>query len=163
MSHAAAAEKEASWVVGWKPSQDGGYAALCCTNCAPPQPNVNRPSRRPAPLRSIAVTTPPNGIEILAEAQEWAYRRAAELDRAGSTVRIRKKAGPNLGNQYYSHAHRAKFAGGYRDPMAETLCGADATSYDMSAEELLASNNRSISSDLGYGVPDSVFVEAQLA
>lgn len=106
---------------------------------------------------------PAERIEILAEAQEWTYRRAAELDRAASTVRIRKKAGPNLGNQYYSHAHRAKFAGGYRDPMAETLCGANATSYDMSAEELLASNNRSISSDLGDGVPDSVFVEAQLA
>jgi methyltransferase (TIGR00027 family) len=31
------------------------------------------------------------------------------------------------------------------------------------AEELLASNNRSIPPDLGDGVPDSVFVEAQLA
>jgi hypothetical protein len=85
---------------------------------------------------------PAERIEILAEAQEWAYRRAAELGRGASTVRIRKKAGPNLGDQYYSHAHRAKFAGGYRDPMAETLCGANATSYDMSWAETRYRKNR---------------------
>lgn len=78
---------------------------------------------------------PAERIEALAEAQDWARQRAAELDRAASTIHIRKKAGPNLGNQYYSHNHRARFAGGYRDPQAETLCGATASNYDMSWAE----------------------------
>ena len=74
-------------------------------------------------------------ITILAEAQDWAAQRAREIASATSTAHIRKKAGPNLGNQYYSHATRAQLRGDYRDPQSETLCGAKATTFDMSWAE----------------------------
>lgn len=81
-------------------------------------------------------------IELLSDAQDWARQRASELDRAASTVHIRKKAGPNFGNQFYSHAHRAQFMDGYREPMAETLCGDPATNWDMSWAETRYPKNR---------------------
>lgn len=74
---------------------------------------------------------PEERIAILADAQDWARQRAAEIDRAASTVHIRKQAGPNFGNQFYSHRHHVQFMDGYRDPQAETLCGGTATNNDI--------------------------------
>lgn len=51
---------------------------------------------------------------------------------SAAVVHIRKRAGKSLGRPGYSHRHVAQFAGGYRDPMADTLCGAKATTYDES-------------------------------
>lgn len=85
---------------------------------------------------------PEERIAILADAQDWARQRAAEIDRAASTVHIRKKAGPNFGSQFYSHRHHVQFMDGYRDPQAETLCGGAATSYDMSWAETRFPKNR---------------------
>lgn len=85
-----------------------------------------------ATLEALAPNDPAAQVIALTEAQDWALRRECELDRAQSTVHIRKKAGRNLGNQFYSHRHRTQFLDGYRDPMSETLCGAAATQFDMS-------------------------------
>jgi len=43
---------------------------------------------------------------------------------------IRKQAGRNLGNQYYSHHHRTQFLEGYVDPTTQTLCDAPAGFFD---------------------------------
>lgn len=85
---------------------------------------------------------PVERIEILADAQDWAHQRAAEIRRAASTVHIRKKAGTNFGNQFYSHRHRTQFMDGYRDPQSETLCGDAPTGYDMSWAETRFAKNR---------------------
>ncbi|WGI36159.1 hypothetical protein QDT91_29525 (plasmid) [Mycolicibacterium aubagnense] len=87
-------------------------------------------------------TDPLERFQVLTDAQDWAHARARELDRAASTVHIRKKAGPNLGNQYYSHSTRMRFVGDYREPQSETLCGAKASNFDMSWAETRYPKNR---------------------
>lgn len=85
-----------------------------------------------ATLEALAPNDQAAQVIALTEAQDWALQRECELDRARSTVHIRKKAGRSLGNQFYSHSHRTQFRDGYRDPMSETLCGASSTQFDMS-------------------------------
>ena len=68
-------------------------------------------------------------------AQEDAKRAAAHdavMAQARATCHIRKRAGRSLGNQFYSHSHRARFREGYVDPQSQTLCGGEATIADMS-------------------------------
>ena len=78
--------------------------------------------------------------------QEWAElfaqedaRRDAEheaaMAQARATCHIRKRAGRSLGNQFYSHSHRARTRAGYVDPQSQTLCGGEATIADMSWAE----------------------------
>lgn len=50
-------------------------------------------------------------------------------------IHIRKKAGRSLVRPGYRHRHVAITAGSYRDPMAETLCGAKPTTIDQSWAE----------------------------
>lgn len=61
--------------------------------------------------------------------REAAYQAKMDAERA-KPHHIRKKAGPNLGNQWYSHSHRVQFIDGYVDPMSQTLCGAAAGFFD---------------------------------
>lgn len=84
--------------------------------------------------------------EAMSEVERIIAERDAEYERRRAEVEagphhIRKRAGKNLGNQFYSHAHRAQFAGGYRDPMAETLCGEPATTVDLSWAETRYAKN----------------------
>lgn len=62
-------------------------------------------------------------------AREAAYAAFMDSERA-KPHHIRKKAGPNYGNQFYSHRHRTQFIDGYVDPMSQTLCGAPAGHFD---------------------------------
>ena len=59
----------------------------------------------------------------------------AAMAEARATCHIRKRAGRSLGNQFYSHGHRAQFRASYVDPMSQTLCGAPATIADLSWAE----------------------------
>lgn len=90
--------------------------------------------------------TPPAGVtpEGFAAYVEQQIREQDEAmrTRVPTEVHIRKKAGRNLGNQYYSHAHRVQFAGDYHDPMADTLCGAQATIDDMAWADTQWAKNR---------------------
>lgn len=61
--------------------------------------------------------------------REAAYQARRASARANN--HIRKRAGRSLGNQFYSHSHRAQFREGYVDPMSQTLCGGEATIEDM--------------------------------
>lgn len=85
-----------------------------------------------AAARAVAPDDPETQIRELVEAQGWANDRLSEQARANATVHIRKKAGRNLGNSFYSHAHRTRFIDGYIDPQGQTLCGAPATQFDES-------------------------------
>lgn len=57
-------------------------------------------------------------------------------------IHIRKRAGRSLARPGYSHQHAAAMSGGYRDPMADTLCGAPSTDQDMSWAETRWPKNR---------------------
>ena len=63
------------------------------------------------------------------QAREDAYDAFMEAERA-KPHHIRRRAGVNLGNQFYSHGHRTQFIEGYVDPMSQTLCGAPAGHWD---------------------------------
>lgn len=60
---------------------------------------------------------------------------ALNSEHANNSVHIRQKAGRTLGNQFYSHTHRAQFREDYVDPQSKTLCGSEATTRDMSWSE----------------------------
>jgi len=68
--------------------------------------------------------------------------RAAQMAEAQANCHIRKRAGKNLGNQYYSHTTRAQFRGDYVDPMSQTLCGGEATIADWSWADTRHASNR---------------------
>lgn len=98
------------------------------------------------------MTVPSEGTPLTAEEvtrliedhernREQLYQEEVERIRLAGT-HIRKKAGRSLGNSFYSHAHRAQFAGGYTDPQGQTLCGAPATILDMSYAETQWAKNR---------------------
>lgn len=72
------------------------------------------------------------GALMAAADAERDRKYAAEQEWARANNHIRKRAGRNLGNQFYSHSHRAQFRAGYVDPMTQTLCGGTATTQDMS-------------------------------
>lgn len=82
--------------------------------------------------RAVSPDDPAAQIAALVEAQDWAAARQTQIAREQATVHIRKKAGRNLGNNFYSHAHRTRFIEGYVDPQGQTLCGAPATQFDQS-------------------------------
>lgn len=69
-------------------------------------------------------------FEAFEAEREAAYQ--AKRAEARANNHIRKKAGRNLGNQFYSHRHRVQFIEGYVDPMSQTLCGGGATIEDIS-------------------------------
>lgn len=60
---------------------------------------------------------------------------AAKMAKARATCHIRKRASCSMGNQFYSHRHRAQFRADYIDPQSQTLCGGDATIADLSWAE----------------------------
>lgn len=68
-------------------------------------------------------------FEAFEAEREAAYQ--AKRAEARANNHIRKRAGKNLGNQFYSHRHRVQFIEGYVDPMSQALCGAQATIEDM--------------------------------
>ena len=80
--------------------------------------------------------------------EQEAVAKIAELMRTtvpappSGPTHIRKRAGKSLARQGYSHNHAAMFAGGYKDPMSETLCGAEATTHDLSWAETRHARNR---------------------
>ena len=51
---------------------------------------------------------------------------------AAKTVHVRKRPGLSLGRPGYSHATIAARTGGYHDPAADTLCGEQAQTVDLS-------------------------------
>jgi hypothetical protein len=69
-------------------------------------------------------------FEAFEAEREAAYQAKREAARANN--HIRKRAGKNLGTQWYSHSHRVQFIEGYIDPMSQTLCGGEATIEDIS-------------------------------
>jgi hypothetical protein len=69
-------------------------------------------------------------FEAFEAEQERQYQARRELARANN--HIRKRAGKNLGTQWYSHKTRVQFIEGYVDPMSQSLCGGEPTIEDMS-------------------------------
>jgi hypothetical protein len=86
--------------------------------------------------------TPDVYARFVAEEARREAQYQEKLAQAKATCHIRKRAGKRMGNQFYSHSHRAQFRAGYVDPQSQTLCGLEATIADLSWADTRSAKSR---------------------